>query len=122
MNRSERLQLDSNQHAFSDYSQFSKLLPYQIRIMQAKVGRRGLEPPEASPTILRTAPLPITGLPTQKRRTQDSNLQVLTDQRFSRPLPHHPDIRRIMKMWLLGFEPKSSDPQSEVLALVRQSQ
>ena len=32
---------------FSDYSQFSKLLPYQIRIMQAKVGRRGLEPPEA---------------------------------------------------------------------------
>ena len=42
----KRLQLDSNQHAFSDYSQFSKLLPYQIRIMQANVGRRGLEPPE----------------------------------------------------------------------------
>ena len=33
-----------------DYSQFSKLLPYQIRIMQAKVGRRGLEPPETEAT------------------------------------------------------------------------
>lgn len=25
-----------------------------------------------------------------KRRTQDSNLQALSDQRFSRPLPHQP--------------------------------
>ena len=30
-----------------------------------------------------------------KRRTQDLNLQAFYSQRFSRPLPHHPDIRQI---------------------------
>ena len=74
------------------------------------------------PTVLQTAPLPITGLPTQKRCTQDSNLQALTGQRFSRPLPHHPDTRHNMEMWLLGFEPKSSDSQSEVLTCTMISQ
>ena len=28
-----------------------------------------------------------------RRRTHDSNVQVLSDQRFSRPPPHHPDMR-----------------------------
>ena len=118
----KRLQLDSNQHAFSDYSQFSKLLPYQIRIMQAKVGRRGLEPPETEANGFTDRTATNYGVPTQKRRVHDSNMQALTGQRFSRPLPHHPDTRHNMEMWLLGFEPKSSDSQSEVLTLVRQSQ
>ena len=44
----KRLQLDSNQHTrYTDYSEISNLLPYQLRLIQAKVGRRGLEPPEA---------------------------------------------------------------------------
>lgn len=30
-----------------------------------------------------------------KRRTQDLNLQAFYSQRFSRPLPRHPDIRQI---------------------------
>ena len=71
---------------------------------------------------LQSGPLPITGLPTQKRCTQDSNLQVFTDQRFSRPLLHHPDMQHNMEMWLLGFEPKSSDSQSEVLTRTMISQ
>ena len=31
-----------------------------------------------------------------KRCTQDSNLQSFSAQRFSRPLPHHPDMQRIL--------------------------
>ena len=31
------------------------------------------------------------------RQTQDSNLQAFYSQRFSRPLPHHPDICHIYK-------------------------
>ncbi len=44
--------------------------------------------------MYQTCTLP-SELHSYKRRTQDSNLQVLPDQRFSRPLPHHPDIRHI---------------------------
>ena len=29
------------------------------------------------------------------RCTQDSNLQAVPDQRFSRPLPHHPDMQHL---------------------------
>lgn len=38
------------------------------------------------------------------RRTQDSNLRVVSDRRFSRPLPRHPDIRHIL-VRPTGFEP-----------------
>ena len=38
------------------------------------------------------------------RRTQDSNLQVVSDQLFSRQFPHHPDIRHIL-VRPTGFEP-----------------
>lgn len=38
------------------------------------------------------------------RRTQDSNPQVVSDQLFSRQLPHHPDIRHIL-VRPTGFEP-----------------
>ena len=35
-------------------------------------------------------------LHSNKRRAQDSNLQSLSAQRFSRPLPHRPDTRHII--------------------------
>lgn len=37
-----------------------------------------------------------TAHPCQWRRAQDSNLQACYSQRFSRPLPHHPDTRHII--------------------------
>ncbi len=44
---------------------------------------------------LQSWPLPITGYPPKARCTQDSNLQASKGQRFSRPLPHHPDMQRV---------------------------
>ena len=79
-------------------------------------GRQGLEP---SSIVLETIMLPIAP-PTYIRCTQDSNLQTISGQRFSRPLPHHPDMQHTL---VTGLEPihhskmDSSDQQSAVLPI-----
>ena len=59
------------------------------------VGGEGLEPPVPKPRIYSPLQYQFCSS-TYKRRTQDLHLQVISDQRSSRPLPHCPDIRRIL--------------------------
>ena len=60
-------------------------------IPQSNVSKRSLLPGLAS---------------SAKRSTQDSNLQALSSQRFSKPLPHHPDMLQIN----LGDRNRICDP------------
>ena len=74
---------------------YARALAMLIIMARATPFRTGLEPRSA---VLETAVLPLHHRPKilYKRRAQDSNLQALSDQRFSRPLPLHPDTRQII--------------------------
>ena len=105
-------------HRCPGYSQFSKLLPYQLGLYPHKQASRDLNPDEQfwrlscylyitnlketsvvfEPTNTGFADRPLKPLEHDViRRAQDSNLQALSGQRFSRPLPHHPDTRQNKK-------------------------
>ncbi len=78
--------------------------------------------PKSAVYTIRTCKVAPAGLVDSRQNRPHRGLAALTGQRLGGPLPHHPDTRHNMEMWLLGFEPKSSDSQSEVLTRTMISQ